>query len=352
MKRYRKIVLAVTILFAAVASLLAWHRFWPGPRTVDSGIFRLRKVLTAQDGVIWKAQFSPDGALIVTASTDGTAMVWKTDGTVVRELRHPMGVTNAVFSPDAKTVATTSYDGALRVWNVASGSLVRTLTASANTLWCVAFSPDGRTLAGAGEDRVVYLWNAEDGALIRKLVGHHLNIWAVAFSNGGETLVSGSFDRTAILWNVKDGTQLRTLAGHRFGIVTVNFSPDGKTVVSGSDDGTARLWSAADGSLIRTYEGAPYHVYAAEFSPDGAWLLLAGKDRPLLGEALQNLLGDSSANRWVTAQLRDVATGKVLQTFAEHANDINGASFSPDGQQLVTASEDKTIELWQRVSPK
>ncbi len=352
MKRYRKIVLAVTLLFAGVASVLAWHRFWPGPRRVDSGIFRLRKVLTAQDGSTWGARFSPDGTLIVTASTDGTAMVWKTEGTLVRELRHPSGVTDADFSPDRKTVATTSYDGASRIWDVASGSLVRTLTASAKTLWCLAFSPDGQTIAGAGEDRVVYLWNVEDGALIRTFVGHRLNIWAVAFSKDGKTLASGSFDRTAILWNVADGTRLRTLAGHRFGIVAVNFSPDGKMVVSGSDDGTARLWSTADGSLIRTFAGGPYHVYAAEFSPDGAWLLLAGKDRPLLGEALQNLLGDSKANPWVTAQLRDIATGNVLQTFAEHANDINGASFSPDGQQIVTASEDKTIDLWQRVNRK
>lgn len=352
MKPYRKIVLAVTLLFAGVGSLLAWHRFWPGPGRVDSGIFRLGKVLTAQEGVIWQARFSPDGALIVTASTDGTAMVWKTDGTAIRRLRHPMGVTDAAFSPDGKSVATTSYDGVLRIWNVASGSLVRTVTASASTLWCLAFSPDGRTIAGAGEDRVVYLWNAEDGALIRTFAGHRLNVWAVAFSQDGETLVSGSFDRTAILWNIADGTRLRTLAGHRFGIVAVNFSPDGKSVVSGSDDGTARLWNAADGGLIRTYEGGPYHVYAAEFSPDGASLLLAGKDRPLLGEALQNLLGDSTANRWVTAQLREVATGEVLQTFEEHANDINGASFSPDGRQIVTASEDQTVDLWQRTDSK
>lgn len=345
-------MVALTLLCASVASVLTWHRFWPGPRRVDGGIFELRKVLTAQQGVIWKARFSPDGALIVSASTDGTAAVWKNDGTLLSELRHPAGVTAADFSPDGKTVATTSYDGVLRTWDVASGSIVRTLTAGPNTLWCLAFSPDGRTMAGAGEDRVVYLWNLEDGALLRTFVGHRLNIWAVAFSKDGETLASGSFDRTAILWNVADGTQLRVLTGHRFGIVTVNFSPDGKNVVSGSDDGTARLWSAADGSLIRTFSDAPYHVYAAEFSPDGAWLLLAGKDRPLVGEALQNLLGDSTANKWVTAQLRDVATGTVLQTFAEHANDINGASFSPDGQQIVTASEDQTIELWQRVHGK
>lgn len=352
MKRYRKTALSVTTLIVIVALALAWHRFWPGPRRVDGGIFELHKVMTAQAGFFWRARFSPDGTLIVSASTDGTAKVWTTDGTIVQDLKHPSGVTDADFSPDGRTVATTSYDGMLRIWNLEDGSLTSTITAGSNTLWCLAFSPDGKTIASAGEDRVVSLWNVADGTLIRTLAGHRLNVWAVAFSPDGKTLVSGSFDRTAILWNVADGIQLRVLAGHQHGIVAVNFSPDGTEVVSGSDDGTARLWNTAGGNPIRTFAGGPYHVYVAEFSPDGKWLLIAGKDRPVLGEALQNVFGDSDANKWVTAQLWDIAGGEVLQTFEEHANDVNGASFSPDGQWIVTASEDRTIDLWRRTNKR
>jgi WD40 repeat protein len=347
MKRYRRSLLAVTTLIVAVALAAAWHRFWPGPRKVDGGLFELHKELTDHAGVVWRVRFGPDGTLFVSASTDGTARVWKTDGSILRTLQHPHGVTAAAFSPDGRTVATSSYDGMLRIWNLEDGALTRTFTHSASTLWCIAYSPDGKTIASAGEDRVVSLWNVADGMLLRTLAGHSLNIWAVAFSPDGKTLVSGSFDRTAILWNVADGSQLRVLAGHKQGLVAVNFSPDGKQVVSGSDDGTARLWNTADGNPIGTFAG-PSHVYAAEFSRDGRWLLIAGKDRPVLGEFLQNLFGDSAANKWVTALLLDPASGEVLQTFEEHANDINGASFSPDGQWIVTASEDQTIHLWRQ----
>lgn len=348
MIRHKKSVSAVAALVLLSASILAWHRFWPGPRRVGGGIFKLQRVLTAQAGVIWGARFNPDATLIVSASTDGVARVWRVDGTVVHELKHPSGVTDAEFSPDGRVVATTSYDGSLRIWNVEDGSLARTINAGSKTLWCLAFSPDGTMIASAGEARAVQLWNVADGTLIRTLSGHSRNVWAVAFSPDGKTLVSGSFDRTAILWNVEDGTQRRVLAGHRWGIVTVSFSPDGREVATGSDDGTARTWNAEDGRVIRTFDGGPYHVYAAAFSPDGRWLLIAGKDRPILGEALQQLFGDSDANRWVTAQLRDAATGEVLQTFAEHANDVNDTSFSADGRWIVTASEDRTIDLWRR----
>lgn len=186
MQRYRKTALSVTTLIVIVALVLAWHRFWPGPRRVNGGLFELHKVLTAQAGVIWRARFSPDGTLIVSASTDGTAKVWTTDGTIVQDLKHPSGVTAADFSPDGRTVATTSYDGVLRIWNLEDGSLTSTITAGSNTLWCLAFSPDGKTIASAGEDRVVSLWNVADGTLIRTLAGHRLNVWAVAFQSGWE----------------------------------------------------------------------------------------------------------------------------------------------------------------------
>jgi WD40 repeat protein len=350
MKRYRKTTLSITTFIVVVACVLAWHRFWPGPRRVNGGVFELQKVLTAQAGIVWRARFSPDGTRIVSASTDGFAKVWTTGATIVQNLKHPSGVTAAAFSPEGRTVGTTSYDGMLRIWNVEDGSLARTITAGSKTLWCLAFSPDGKMIASAGEDRVVSLWNVADGTLLRTLAGHRLTIWAVAFSPDGKTLVSGSFDRTAILWNVADVSQLRVLAGHRHGIVAVNFSPNGTQVVSGSDDGTAKLWNVADGNPIRTFAGGPYHVYVAEFSPDGKWLLIAGKDRPALGEFLQNVFGDSDANKWVTAQLLDLPGGEVLQTFEEHANDINGASFSPDGEWIVTASEDGTVDLWRRTN--
>ena len=162
MIRYRKTAVSVAGLLLLGTAILAWHRFWPGPRRVDGGIFKLRKVLTTRAGDIWRARFNNDRSLIVTASTDGTAKVWRRDGTIVRELKHPIGVTSADFSPDGTIVATSSYDGRLRIWDVATGRSPY-LPASA-THAVVPRVQSGRALdRGAGEDRVVHLWNARTG---------------------------------------------------------------------------------------------------------------------------------------------------------------------------------------------
>jgi WD40 repeat protein len=179
----------------------------------------------------------------------------------------------------------------------------------------------------------------------KTLQGHTRNIWDVKFSPDGTKLASGSFDKTIRIWNYSDGKLLRTLNEHTEAIVALAFSPDGKKLVSTSDDKTIKLWDANDWSLIYSLK-VPEHNQAANFSPDNTLLVTGGRDKPALGEFLQNIFGDSKYNKGISMRLWEVQTGKLLQTFSRHSNDVNDVSFSPDGKWIASGSSDKTVELW------
>ena len=117
--------------------------------------------LTGHRNLVMSAGFSPDGALLATASWDGTIKLWNV-ATWTERLTipaHPMWIMSVAFSPDGKTLASGSADAKVRLWQVPSGEELCTLKHSAAVNF-VAFSPDGTTLAVSHTNRSVTLWHA------------------------------------------------------------------------------------------------------------------------------------------------------------------------------------------------
>ena len=51
-------------------------------------------------------------------------------------------------------------------------------------------------------------------------------------------------------------------------------------------------------------------------------------------------------------RLWDANTGKELRRFTGHSDRVTSAAISPDGEQVLTGSWDKTVRLWDSVSGK
>ncbi len=340
----RRIWLLLFLL--GIICFLSYFQFLYKSKQVDSNIFRLNRIIPAHAAEIWTVKFNPQGNLLASAGVDSTVKIWNKDnGALISALKHPIGVTYLAFSPDGQWLATSSYDEMVRIWKLPEGILIKTFAGHKGTVWCVNFSPDGNMLASSAEDATIKLWDTRSGQLIRTLTGHKLNIWDVKFSPDGSQLASASFDKTIKIWDTGNGQLLHNLTDHSEGVISIAFSPDGHMLVSTSDDKSIKLWDAHEWKLLRTLV-VPEHVQASDFSPDNKRLLTGGRDKPVIGEFLQNFFGDSRYNKGVSMRLWDVKTGKLLQTFSHHGNDVNDVAFSPDGKWIADGSSDKTIELW------
>jgi WD40 repeat protein len=96
------------------------------------------------------------------------------------------------FSPDGATLAAACSDGVIRLWDVKSGDLRLTFSGHVGAVGRLAFAPDGRTLASLGDDNILNLWHLGTGQRLFSLDSAAQELHGLAFSRDGRMLVAGA----------------------------------------------------------------------------------------------------------------------------------------------------------------
>jgi WD40 repeat protein len=299
--------------------------------------------LEGHTGEINAISFSPDGHFIVSASADRTLKLWEVaTGQLLGIFEaHTDRVTKCAFSPDGRFVLSACHDGTLRFWDAASGDAILgsskpTQEGHAGTVKACTFSPDGRFILSAGHDHTLRLWEASTGQPVWVQKDHSEDVNACAFSPDGHWIVSaggeefGSKDSKLRFWEAVTGRVVDILEGHKDAANACAFSPDGHLIVSAGDDKTLRLWEVTNRKPLRILEGHTGVIHACAFSPDGRWLASASGDR------------ERALRLW------EVDSGKPLKKLQGHTDAVTACALSPDGHCIVSAGgkRDKTLRVW------
>ena len=181
------------------------------------GVSSARKIadLRGHDGAVCCLNFSNKGDRIVTGSGDNTVRVWNALPSDIpdeeRELvilrEHSDQVSAVLFSPDDALVISASEDSTLVTCNSFSGEKGHIFLGKSPAS-AMAYSNSGVFVAAGYADGGVRLWEAKTGTFIAEYEGHTGRIRSVAFTPNDEDIISSSEDGTVRGWNVYDTLRL------------------------------------------------------------------------------------------------------------------------------------------------
>jgi WD40 repeat protein len=155
---------------------------------------------------------------------------------------------------------------------------------------------------------------------------------AIALSKDRGELAVGYSDSFVRVFDL-DGYQLKhEWQAHNNSVFTLSYTPDERFLVSGSRDARLKKWSAAAGYGLEAEVVA--HLYAinhVEFSPDSEHFVTCSMDK--------------SIKVW---QAADMTLLKVIDKarHAGHSASVNRLLWSAFNNQLISASDDRTISIW------
>ncbi|PNS14288.1 WD repeat-containing protein 5 [Sphaceloma murrayae] len=287
--------------------------------------------------------FSPDGALLATASADATIKLWTLPSfTLLHTLEgHLAGISTLSWNPDSTVLASGSDDKTIRLWDVKTGKCYPTsLLGHSNYVYSVAFSPKGNMLASGSYDEAVFLWDVRTARVMRSLPAHSDPVSGIDFVRDGTLVASCSSDGLIRIWDSGTGQCLKTLVHEDHKPVgAVRFSPNGKFVVAATLDSTVRLWNYVEGRVVKTYFGGRNEKYSAAvcFGTYGA----TGED----GTSEEwgfIAMGDQDG----VVRLWDVNSKEVLWSDKAHEGPVLGVDTSPDSALIATGGLDGKVKIW------
>uniref|UniRef100_A0A7N6ASD8 Kinesin motor domain-containing protein n=1 Tax=Anabas testudineus TaxID=64144 RepID=A0A7N6ASD8_ANATE len=290
--------------------------------------------------------------LLFTGSKDRSCKVWNlvTGQEIMSLADHPSSVVSVRYTSSLVFTVSTAY---IKVWDIRdSAKCIRTLTSSGQVgsgdtcssvrslsippgesqINQIALNTSGSFLYAAAGN-AVRMWDLRKFASTGKLTGHLGPVMCLTvdrLGNGQDIVLTGSKDRHIKMFEVAEGAQGSITSSHTFepahqdGVESLAVHRD--VFYSGSRDYFIKKWDLASKQLLQQSASAQADWISALGVVPGSKVLLSGCRGGLL-------------RLWHTDSLAPL--GEVRG----HDSPING--LATNSSQLFTASDDRTVKIWE-----
>jgi WD40 repeat protein len=202
--------------------------------------------------------------------------------------------------------------------------------------------------------------------------GHTQDINSAVLSPKNNVVLTSSDDNSVKIWDIDTGKELLSFNKHVKKVLSAKFNSAGDKVITASLDKTARIFEINSGREICVLSH-PYSVRGAEFSSNGKKIITISGKRIYLWDAatgkrikqfkcknslLKNVVSFSNNDKYIIATNDDNSVvlfdvdSIVEKTFQGHNDEVNSAFLNPNGDLLISSSNDKTVRIWDVQSEK
>ncbi|KAH0802452.1 WD repeat protein [Histomonas meleagridis] len=332
--------------------------------------------------------FSPDGSLFVTCSSDMTIRLFMTDPVEdfvpITLAGHRGKPIFATFIEDNKTIMSLGQDGSVFVWSISDDFTVQIVSkrrldeenfdspknkfqnivaASYKNGFLVCGFTDGsfkvysvpnqqtnlkssasvtfsneRVSSIAVSDKYaaitsgklgeLIVWDLQNGSVAQRTLSHFGGVKCFAYSPNGVVVATGGDDGKLKIWDTQTGCCLSTFDEHKGPINDIAFGESGRTVVTASFDGTCKAFDVVRGRCFRTFSIENNHVEFSRVAIDSHCEFVAACGR-----------GGMEIYLWA------MTTGKLLETLTGHSGPVSSVAFT-QMMRLVSGSWDGTVRIW------
>ncbi|THH08235.1 hypothetical protein EW145_g2850 [Phellinidium pouzarii] len=243
-------------------------------------------------------------------------------------------------------VVSVSADGSVKQWDTASGQTLAARPPHTIGIGSLSVSPTGTHALYNSLEGLTALWDLETN----ELVGSHESYtrtsgsgeqgepaWSVSLHPSGETYAATGASGKVTIHSAGPsnfGERVAKLDSgrSRMGMFATH-SPDGKRLALSLETGQIFIFDLTAQALAATYTAHAAAVRSLAWSADGEQILSASDDR-----------------RLTLFDVRASPSGKpgagAVAALVGHGSWVLSAAFSPDGRLALSGSADKTIKVW------